>query len=300
MEDTCVVAVTLPYHFQVGVPKGTSFRGIFECEAAFKVKELAAATEKFHDLASGLLDKPGEMAILFSGERNDRHPSESFFALRHDPSGFGVDLVPGFLWSNLPQVEQELNEMLAILCPAARTQQVNEAIQVIPPAGTSFNMISSNLKKQFGHFGLKQPGLGATELFGRLSAVMQLPRFVINKCEVLLSFPFEPSRSDAAALRQVDLLNQLRLPIKSAKCELYYSIKSIKDLAGLEELRKMDKAGSAIEQCVAHFMTPGGLGGLVYVGATKKGFVVELHPGDGVNDEDFVKEMRTLLKAHLK
>jgi hypothetical protein len=121
----------------------------------------------------------------------------------------------------------------------------------------------------------------------------------LDNPEFVISLPYDEAITERAARASIDELNRAVLPIKKAKCELYYTINSWDDLDGLLNLQKTDCDSNTIEVTNADCTLPSGLKGWITATAKKNGLLLEVHSQNNREEDVFLREARVLLKDHL-
>lgn len=296
--DACIVARRVKYPIELNWPKGVVFRGIQSCEIRLKAPAFLADAGMAMQ-AGRILATSDEAILYFRGKLPDQ-PGEGAFAYRVDSGGRRVSCRPGIEWRDPEGYKNALRDFFRSMRADVEIEDVGEGIRFVPRHGARIEVLSSNEKGQTGQISLYRPEREPGELFQTLLEYLGQCQMKFSEVEWLFSFPFVASGKEKEAWRQVETLSKLALPAKSAKCDFYCSVESLKHLKVLAKLREMDCENGSMEQTAAKFTTPGGLPGLVVVGATKDGFVVELHAQEAPDEAEFVKEMKLLLKEHLR
>jgi hypothetical protein len=298
-DDVCIPCFRLPYPITVTLPKGIRFRGLHTCEVKLNPKMASSVIREFSRFAKVLLGTADEAALLFDGHDSVRSRN-FFFDYRRRPDEARVTLMVGLDWNNLDETKAVFGEYFTALKADIKMRKVGERIEYYPPPGIEVVKLSTNEKGQSNRLSVRRKESRPGELFERLMEIVNQSRYDVREMNMFLSYPFQKEQSDRHAALAVEALNAMKLPVKRIKCEVHCSIDSLQSIGALSRLREMDCDNSTLEQTVVKFITPGGLLGFVVVGATKTGFTTELHAQQAPDEEAFVKEMKLLLKEHLR
>ena len=294
------IVVRLDYPFKVPAIPHCHFAGIESMEAKFKTERLPAFQKAISGRFSGFLRRCGEAHFIFRAHTLGRKKRLAQYSISIMGSELLIRYVPPCGTENVEALHASYTRFL---------EAMGLEVTVVRTAcGVAFKPRKPIRIETRQMDGVDLPSLvdcyvkdeKRSEWLNKIIHEWTQLELPLENPEFAVSFPYSADTKESTARKWVDELNMAGLPIKSARCELYYRINSALDVEGLICLKKVDRDDSTIEVTVARGVLPSALKGLITVTVRKSNLLVELHAQEAPDEDQFLEEARLVLKDLLQ